>query len=92
MTKGFNDLDDAMLSALLDWRQRSDRSWKEKLQIAWMTGADERDRRGSSLRRIRNRLGPSWIDKLRPCDLDATARLRGITAVRTVEPGEKPSL
>ena len=92
MNKGFDNLDDAMLSALLDWRQRSGRSWKEKLQIAWMTGADERDPRGSSLRRIRNRLGPSWLEKLRPCDLDATAKLRGVTAVRPVEEEKNFSL
>ena len=82
MTKGFDGLDDEMLSALLDWRQRSGRSWKEKLQIAWMTGADERDPRGSSLRRIRNQLGPSWFDKLRPWDLAAAAAARGVSALR----------
>jgi len=71
-----------MISALLDWRQRAGRSWKEKLHIAWMTGADENDPRGSSLRHIRNHLGPTWLDKLRPKDLDATAARRGITALR----------
>ena len=92
MSADLSKLDNEMISALLDWRQRSGRSWKEHLQIAWMTGADERDPRGSSLRRIRNRLGPSWLDKLRPCDLDANAKLRGITAVRPVEQEKKLSL
>lgn len=77
-----NDLDDAMMSALLDWRQRNGRPWKERLSIAWMTGADERAPRGSSLRQIRNRLGPSWLVDLRPCDLDAAAAARGVTALR----------
>ena len=51
-----------MISALLDWRQRAGRSWKEKLQIAWMTGADENDPRGSALRRIRNHLRSGLVD------------------------------
>jgi len=82
MTSDPDKLDDTMMSALLDWRQRAGRSSKEKLQIAWMTGADENDPRGSALRHIRNHLGPTWLDKLRPKDLDAAAARRGITALR----------
>ena len=82
MTSDPDKLDDAMMSALLDWRQRAGRSWKEKLQIAWMTGADENDPRGSALRHIRNHLGPTWLHELRPKDLDAAATRRGITALR----------
>lgn len=74
----FDDLDDEMLSALLDWRQRMGRSWKIDLWAAWMNGSDANDSRGSSLRRIRNRLGPSWLDRLRPKDIDAEAARRGI--------------
>ena len=70
-----------MMSALLDWRKRAGRSWKEKLQIG-MAGADENDLRGSALRHIRNHLGPSWLDRLRPRDLDAAAEKRGVTALR----------
>ena len=47
-----------------------------------MTGADERDPRSSSLRHIRNYLGPTWLDEMRPKDLDAAATRRGITPVR----------
>lgn len=82
MTSDPDKLDDAMMSALLDWRQCNGRSWKERLQIAWMTGTDQRDPRSSSLRHIRNHLGPSWLDKLRTKDLDAAAARRGITALR----------
>ena len=42
-----------------------------------MTGADENDPRGSALRHIRNHLGPSWLHRLRPRDLDAAAEKRG---------------
>ena len=49
MSTDLTKLDDEMMSALLDWRQRAGRSWKEKLQIG-MTGADENDPRGSALR------------------------------------------
>ncbi len=82
MSRNLDALDDAMMSALLDWRQRHGRSWKESLQVAWMSGADERDPRGWSLRRIRNHLGPTWLDRLRPKDLDAAAAARGVTALR----------
>jgi hypothetical protein len=82
MSRNLDELDDAMMSALLDWRQRNGRSWKQRLQIAWMSGADGSDRRSSSLRQIRNHLGPTWLDRLRPRDLDAAADARGITAIR----------
>ena len=82
MTKPLDELDDEMLSAMLDWRQRKGRSWKEALLIAWMNGDDGRDRRCASLRHIRNRLGPDWLDKLRPKDLADAAAARGITAVQ----------
>lgn len=77
------ELDDAMLSALLEWRSRTGRSWKTKLWAAWMNGADERDPRGATLRKIRNQLGPTWLDKLRPRDLDTAAAERGVTALRS---------
>ena len=78
----FDDMTDDMLSALLDWRQRHGRSWKTDLWAAWMNGADASDPRGASLRTIRNRLGPSWLDGLAPRDLDAEAARRGVAALR----------
>lgn len=78
----FTDVGDDMLSALLDWRQRRGRFWKNELLAAWMNGTDELDARGSALRTIRNRFGPTWLDRLRPRDLDAEAGRRGITALR----------
>lgn len=82
-TSRFKELDESMLLALLDWRQRHGRSWKIDLWAAWMNGTDARDPRGSSLRAIRNRLGPTWLDRLRPKDLDAEAVRRGLTAARS---------
>ena len=71
-----------MLSALLEWRQRKGRNWKQLLLFAWMTGADQQHPHGASLRRIRNQFGPTWLDRLRPSDLDAEAKQRGVTALR----------
>lgn len=82
MTRTLDELDDAMLSALLDWRRRKGRSWKRQLWLAWINGADERDPRGASLRHIRNRLGPTRLDQLRPRDLEAAGEARQITGDR----------
>lgn len=71
-------LDDAMFTALLDWRKRNGRRWKTALWAAWMNGRDELDQHGASLRRIRNQLGPTWLDKLQPKELESEARRRGI--------------
>ena len=75
----FENMTDDMLSAPIDWRKRHGRSWKTDLWAAWMNGADASDPRGSSLRAIRNQLGPSWLDNLRPKDLVAEAARRGVT-------------
>ena len=74
----FSNLDDAMLAALLDWRKRNGRRWKTALWAAWMNGRDELDQHGPSLRRIRNQLGSTWLDKLQAKDLEAEAKRRGI--------------
>ncbi|QYE37260.1 hypothetical protein KZX46_21755 (plasmid) [Polymorphobacter sp. PAMC 29334] len=76
-----NDLDDKQLSALLDWKQRKGRSWKNDLLFAWQNGRDEQDPRSASLRWIRNHRGPSWLVDLHPCDLDTAAAARGVTAL-----------
>jgi hypothetical protein len=76
----FESMTDDMLSALIDWRERHGRSWKTDLWVAWMNGSDASDPRGSSLRAIRNQLGPPWLDNLRPKDLVAEAARRGVTA------------
>lgn len=79
-TSHFKELDDDMLSALLDWRHRHGRSWKIDLWAAWMNGTDGRDSRGPALRAIRNRLGTTWLDRMRPKELVAEAVTRGVTA------------
>jgi hypothetical protein len=78
----FTELDNEMLLALIDWRERHGRSWKTDLWAAWMNGDDARDACGSTLRTIRNRLGPTWLDRLRSKDLDAEAQRRGISSLR----------
>jgi hypothetical protein len=85
----FENMTDDMLSALIDWRERHGRSWKTDLWAAWMNGSDASDPRGSSLRAIRNQLGPSWLDNLRPKDLVAEAASRGVSAEQS---GNDPAL
>jgi hypothetical protein len=85
----FENMTDDMLSALIDWRERHGRSWKTDLWAAWMNGADASDPRGPSLRAIRNRLGPTWLDRLRPKDLVAEAARRSVTAEQS---GNDPAL
>ncbi|RJG53188.1 hypothetical protein D0Z70_17375 [Sphingobium terrigena] len=66
--------DDAMWRALVDFRARHGRRWKETLSIKWMNGGDDYEPFGSSLRMVRNHLGPSWLRDLKKATLDAAAR------------------
>ena len=77
-TRKFESVEDAQIEALLAFRERHGRSWKADLMTAWMNGTDASEPGGSALRRLRNRSGPTWLDTLRPCDLDAEAARRGI--------------
>lgn len=81
-TTKFKDVEDAQIEALLGYRERHGRSWKAALMTAWMNGSDASEPGGSALRRLRNRSGPTWLDTLRPSDLDAEAERRGLTALR----------
>ena len=78
----FDGVEDAQIAALLAFRERHGRSWKAALLTAWMNGGDASEKGGSALRRLRNCNGPSWLDTLRPKDLDAEAERRGVTALR----------
>jgi hypothetical protein len=78
----FKDVEDAQIEALLGFRERHGRSWKNKLVTAWMNGSDASESGGGALRRLRNCSGPTWLDTLRPSDLDAEASRRGLTALR----------
>ncbi len=66
--------DDAMWRALVDFRARHGRRWKETLWIKWMNGEDEFEPHSASLRKIRNHLGPSWLHNLNKPTLDAAER------------------
>lgn len=66
--------DDEMWRALLDFRARHGRRWKDQLSIKWMNGEDEHEPHGSSLRRVRNHLGPSWLVDLEKAVLDTAER------------------
>jgi hypothetical protein len=51
--------------ALLDFRDRHGRTWKDQLSIKWMNGQDERERHSAHLRAIRNHFGPTWLHNLK---------------------------
>lgn len=78
----FDGIEDAQIAALLGFRNRHGRFWKSDLWAAWMDGSDASGPGGAALRALRNRSGPSWLDSLKPKDLDAEAQRRGITALR----------
>ncbi|AMK23219.1 MULTISPECIES: hypothetical protein [Sphingomonadaceae] len=66
--------DDAMWRALVDFRARHGRRWKEALSLKWMNGGDDFEPFGASLRRVRNQLGPSWLCDLKKATLDTAER------------------
>ncbi|MDF0491457.1 hypothetical protein PX699_16770 [Sphingobium sp. H39-3-25] len=66
--------DDDMWRALVDFRARHGRRWKDQLSMKWMNGQDESEPLGGSLRRVRNHLGPSWLCDLEKSILDAAER------------------
>jgi len=49
------------LEALQRYATSRGRSWKAKLNAAWMNGADAREPDGHLLRQVRNEHGPSWL-------------------------------
>lgn len=55
--------------ALLDFRDRHGRTWRDELSTKWMNGKDERERHAPHLRAIRNHFGPSWLYDLKPAEL-----------------------
>lgn len=63
-----------MWRALIDFRARHGRYWKQALSLKWMEGSDEHEHFSASLRAVRNHLGPTWLYKLRPATLDAQAK------------------
>ncbi len=40
------------------------RFWKQKLLLAWQTGADANEYLGHALRQLRNQQGPRWLAKV----------------------------
>lgn len=73
MTRAWSDEE---LATLARFRRRIGRRWKSKLFDLYASGMDAAEPEGSSLRRIRNRQGPSRIDALKASTLDeAEARL-----------------
>lgn len=78
----FAGVDDNQIAALIGFRGRHGRSWKLDLWAAWMNGNDANEPGGAALRQLRNQKGPSWLDSLRPGDLDAEAVRRGATELR----------
>lgn len=71
------DPDDAHWRALVEFRARHGRAWRDTLSIYWMNGRDASEPHGAALRWIRNHLGPSWLCDLPDSDIETQAlRLR----------------
>ena len=51
--------------ALRAWADEQRSRWRAALRLAWETGNDGGSEHDSTLQRIRNRLGPSWLEKYR---------------------------
>lgn len=51
----------AQVEALLAFKAKHRRLWKEKLNTAWCTGKDCAEPNGALLRQVRNEFGPSWL-------------------------------
>jgi hypothetical protein len=50
--------------ALIDFKTKHGRRWKDKLKRLWATGKDERHPDGALLREVRNEIGPVDLDKV----------------------------
>jgi len=72
MTKQRPTLTNAQWIALLDFRDRYGRNWKDALWTKWGNGQDYYEPHASDLHSIRNQadLGPSWLHTLKPDELD----------------------
>ncbi len=66
---------DEELIALVDFHRRNGHRWKSKLLDLYLFGKDDREPGGSALRHIRNRQGPSRVDRLRKSTLDEAEAL-----------------
>lgn len=60
----WDDLTEAQRDALLAFKQRVGRRWKEALTNHWIAGTDTNLICGHLFRQIRNRLGPAWLSDL----------------------------
>lgn len=54
--------EDATLNAYAEYHGKR---WKQQLLNDWLTGKDAQFPNGHLLRRIRNRLGPQWLENLK---------------------------
>lgn len=54
-----------MRTVLQRYKIENGRGWKAMLREAWLTGHDANHPDGAVLREIRNKLGPSWLMKVK---------------------------
>jgi hypothetical protein len=59
------ELTQEQLDRLNAFKEQHGRNWKDKLRTLWMQGKDANEPQGHLLRQIRNRIGPSGLDKLK---------------------------
>ena len=55
--------------ALLDFRDRHGRNWRDHLSTAWMNGQDENEPHAPHLRALRNHFGTAWLYRLKSDEL-----------------------
>ncbi len=53
------------LAALERWRQANGRTWKAKLNDAWMVAGQRVAGYEPALQQLRNNFGPEWLVKVR---------------------------
>lgn len=59
------NLTQEQLDRLRAFKKEHGRCWKGQLRALWMTGMDASEPEGHLLRQIRNRIGPSGLDKVK---------------------------
>ncbi len=57
-------LNQEQLNRLRAFAKQHGRTWKSKLRTLWMRGADANEPDGHLLRQVRNRVGPSGLEKV----------------------------
>jgi hypothetical protein len=61
----FGDLTPEQRHAVQSFADRHGPNWRGDLLDAWLNGSDAREPDGHLLRQVRNKLGPTWLSKVK---------------------------